>query len=189
MLDLMLKYAPKGKHLGFEPIPSFFSKLEEKYKGIAKIYSCALSEHPGETTFQFVKNAPAYSGIKKRKYDVKNPEIEEIKVKLEKLDNLIEDGFKVDLIKIDVEGAELGVLKGAKETIKKNRPAIVFEFGKGASEFYGTKPEDIYGFLVEECGLRIFNLHDWIKGNKQLTLDDLSRTYHDSLEYYFIAAE
>ena len=147
MLDLMLKYAPKGKHLAFEPIPSFFDKLQEKYQGLATIYPHALSSEKGNTTFQYVKNAPAYSGIKKRKYDVKNPEIEQINVTLELLDNLVENDFSVDFIKIDVEGAEFGVLKGAKNIILKNKPYIIFEFGLGASEFYGTKPEDIFSFF------------------------------------------
>lgn len=36
---------------------------------------------------------------------------------------------KVDIIKIDTDGHELDVLKGAKETIIKNKPAIIFEVG------------------------------------------------------------
>ena len=36
-----------------------------------------------------------------------------------------EKGIKVDCIKIDAEGAELGVLKGASETISKGRPIIL----------------------------------------------------------------
>ena len=187
MLDVMIKYAPNGNHMGFEPIPAMFNNLESKYGEIAKIYPFALSDKTGETTFQYVKNAPAYSGLKRRKYDVKNPEIEEISVKLELLDNLIEDDFVVDLIKIDVEGAELGVLKGAKKTILKNKPIIIFEFGLGASEFYGTKPEDIFNFLVKECGLQIYNLHDWVKGKASLSLQEFDKTYNQSLEYYFIA--
>lgn len=189
MLDLMLKYAPNGQHLGFEPIPSFFKNLEEKYSGIAKIYSCALSDQAGETTFQYVKNAPAYSGIKKRHYDIENPEIERINVSMETLDNLIDIDFKVDLIKIDVEGAELGVLKGAISIIKRDKPVIIFEFGLGASDYYGTTPEDIYDLLVKECGLGVFKLEDWIKRRSPLSLQQLDDAYNKEGEYYFIASK
>lgn len=34
---------------------------------------------------------------------------------------------KVDLVKIDVEGAEADVLKGATKTLKKYHPKIIFE--------------------------------------------------------------
>jgi len=45
------------------------------------------------------------------------------------LDNILEDLKikKVQLIKIDVEGAEELVLKGALKTLKKSHPKIVFE--------------------------------------------------------------
>lgn len=189
MLDLMIKYAPKGQHLGFEPIPSFYKKLKEKYEGKAKIYSFALSDKVGNTTFQFVKNAPAYSGIKKRHYDIENPEIEKIKVQLERLDNLVEPTYKIDLIKIDVEGAELGVLKGAVDIIKRDKPVIIFEFGLGASDYYGTTPEDIYSLISDECGMGIYKLDDWIKGKPAMSLQQLDSAYHKEGEYYFVASK
>ncbi len=187
MLDLMLKFSPDGAHHGFEPIPVLFDKLNDKYSKKAKILPQALSDEKGSTTFNYVKNAPAYSGIKKRHYDIKNPDIEQINVDLDKLDNLIDEGFKVDLIKIDVEGAELGVLKGAKNTIIKNKPCIIFEFGLGASDYYGTKPEDIYNLLVDECGLEIYKLKAWMNNKKPMSLAQLGRAYNKEGEYYFIA--
>ena len=48
-------------------------------------------------------------------------------MRLDKLDNIkIEENF-IDLIKIDVEGHELRVLQGAKETLQKYKPAIFIE--------------------------------------------------------------
>ena len=64
ILDLMLAHAPNGKHYAFEPIPSLFDALKKKYSHKAEVFPYALSDKSGETTFQLVKNAPAYSGIK-----------------------------------------------------------------------------------------------------------------------------
>ena len=50
------------------------------------------------------------------------------------------------------------VLRGAMRTLRRHRPAIVFEHGVGASERYGTTPGDIHGLLVEDLGMRIFDL-------------------------------
>jgi len=43
---------------------------------------------------------------------------------------------KVELIKIDVEGVELEVLRGAKETIERHSPIICFEFHSGDLSTY-----------------------------------------------------
>lgn len=186
ILDLLIKYAPNGRHYGFEPIPAFYENLKEMYEGRAEILPFALSDKKGKASFNFVKNAPAYSGLKQRKYDVDNPEIEKVEVKLEKLDNVIPEEREIRLIKIDVEGAELSVLRGGRETICKNKPFIIFEFGLGASDFYQTTPQQIHGFF-EDCGLKISLLKSWLKQKAPLSLPELENIYKNKAEYYFIA--
>jgi len=186
ILAAMLKDAPNGKHFGFEPIPYLYENLKKHFDGKATILPYALAEKNGTSTFQLVKNAPAYSGIKKRKYEVDNPEIEEIEVQLKKLDDVIPESVKIDLIKIDVEGAEFGVLKGASNLIRRDKPYIIFEFGLGASDFYGTKPVNLYHFF-SEAGLKISTLKSFIKKTNTLSLEGFSRLYQENKEYYFIA--
>ena len=186
ILDLMLSYAPKGKHFAFEPIPEMYEQLKLRFDSNCEIYPFALSDKKGETTFNYVKNAPAYSGIKKRKYAVKNPDIEELKVKVDMLDNVLPEDLKIDFIKIDVEGGEFNVLKGAKNVLEKSKPVVVFEFGLGASEFYGTDPGELYDF-IENCGLRISLLKTWLKEGNPLERDELIEIYKQNKEYYFIA--
>jgi FkbM family methyltransferase len=50
------------------------------------------------------------------------------------LDELLRGIERVDLMKIDVEGAEWRVLQGAKETIARCRPTLIFEFTPRALE-------------------------------------------------------
>ena len=188
ILDLMLMYAPDGKHFGFEPIPYLFEKLETKYKGLATIYPYALSNESGTTEFNLVKNAPAYSGIKERKYDIKNPEIEKIQVAVKTLDEVIPQDQKVHFIKIDVEGGEFGVLKGASQLLKKNQPIILFECGKGGSDYYGTKPNELYDFISTEIGLKIYTLKSFIKKDKALSSAQFVNHFESNKEYYFVAS-
>lgn len=187
ILDLMLRHAPNGKHYAFEPIPYLFEELENNYKTKANIFPFALSDKDGESSFQLVKNAPAYSGIKKRRYDISNPEIEEIKVELKKLDNIIPKEDKISLIKIDVEGGEFDVLKGAIKILKRDKPIIIFECGKGASDFYGTNPKDIYNFLNNEIGLDIYTLKSFINNNQALDNEEFVEYFDNNKEYYFVA--
>jgi len=178
ILELILRYAPEGNHYAFEPIPYLFNQLEKKYKNKALIYPYALSDKAGKSSFQFVKNAPAYSGIKKRKYDITKPDVEEIKVEIRTLDEIIPKNTKIDFIKIDVEGGEYNVLKGAKNLLKSSLPVVVFECGLGASDYYGMNPTDLYKYITEEIGLNISLLKSYIKGKKPLTLDDFVHYYN-----------
>jgi FkbM family methyltransferase len=174
-------------HYAFEPIPSYFDKLQLKYRNKARIFNAALSDFSGETTFNVVKNAPAYSGMKQRQYAVSEPDIEQIKVKVSRLDDLIPETDKVDLIKIDVEGAELGVLKGASKTILRSKPIVIFECGLGASDFYGTQPEEVFDFIHSELNLRISKLESFIKKDSAYQRQEFINDYLQRREYYFVA--
>ena len=188
ILDMMLKYAPKGQHFAFEPIPYLYNDLVRKFDRLATIYPYALADEKGKTTFNLVKNAPAYSGLKQRHYDIQNPEIEVIDVEEETLDDLLGD-TRIDFIKIDVEGGEFGVLKGGKNLLKNNLPTILFECGKGASDYYGTHPADIFSYLTEETGLRVFTLDAFIKNGKALSLNEFVDCFDTVKEYYYVASK
>ena len=53
-----------------------------------------------------------------------------IKVRTDTIDNLIH--YPVHLIKIDVEGHEMSVLKGARRVLERDRPTVVLEALAGA---------------------------------------------------------
>ena len=188
VLDTMLKYAPSGIHYAFEPIPLMYNVLKEKYRNNANcnISDIALSDTRGNSTFNFVVSNPSYSGLVKRKYDRENEEDTTIEVKTDLLDNVLPAGYKVDLMKIDVEGGEYLVMKGAINTIKKHRPFIIFEHGLGASDYYGNTPEQVFS-LLNDCGLYISTLKNWLKGKEKLSIDAFKQLYNSNKEYYFIA--
>lgn len=186
MLDEMVRLAPEGKHLAFEPIPELFDGLRKRYNGSVQLHQLALSDHSGETTFHHVVSNPAYSGIRKRTY--KSAEnVQQIRVRTERLDELLDEQFRLDFLKIDVEGGELQVLKGAAETIARSKPVIVFEHGLGASDHYGTTPDMIYDLLADQCGLRVGLLEDYLNDGEGLTRADFRRQFQESINYYFVA--
>ena len=189
ILDEILKRSPKGEHLAFEPIPFFYKQLTEKFvNDKVKVYDIALSNTTGKTTFNYVVDAPAYSGIKERDYKIKKPKIEKLNVSLEKLDNVLPETYKVDFIKLDVEGAEFDVLKGAEQTLKKSSPIIIFEFGLGASDHYNVVPSDFFQYLVTNCNYNIFLLDDFLKEKSSVSEEQFVKIYENKSEYYFIAA-
>ena len=78
-------------------------------------------------------------------------------MRTERLDDALPSGYVPALLKIDVEGAELEVLRGGGETIARHRPVVVFEHGAGSADHYGTAPADVWE-LLDGAGLRVSGL-------------------------------
>jgi FkbM family methyltransferase len=188
ILDLMLAAAPKGRHWGFEPIPILFEALKKKYEGTTcQISPVALSSSVGEAQFNYVTSNPSYSGLLRRKYDRPNEEDTSITVQTARLDDVLPQDYKVDLIKIDVEGAEMLVLEGARETIARSRPVVIFEHGIGASDIYGTGPEEVYTFF-QSLNFGIYLLDEYLRKGTPFTKDQFVSQYSDRKNFYFIAS-
>lgn len=67
------------------------------------------------------------------------------------LDNMIESGVlylpRLDVVKMDIEGAEVSALKGMEQTIKQFRPKILMELNRPALERFGKTVDDIWEFF------------------------------------------
>lgn len=185
-LDIIIAAAPHGKHHGFEPIPEMYHQLKAKYGTKHHIHHLALSNRSGNVTFQHVENFPAYSGFRERNYDGKNVKINEITVETNLLDDVLSEDFPVKLIKIDVEGAEYEVLEGARKTLDRWNPFVIFEHGKGAAEHYGTTPKMIFE-LFESNNYSINTLNGWLKESDSLSYEMFNGYFNSGEEYYFLA--
>jgi hypothetical protein len=149
-----------------------------------------LNDYAGEVLFNFVTTNPGYSGFKRREreYPSASETIEEIVVKTETLDSILRSmNFgKVKFIKIDVEGAELQVLTGSMQTLRRDKPIVVFEHGLGAADYYDTRPEQVFE-LFSRCGLRISSLSGFLRERRSLTRDAFAKAFYHHTDYYFVA--
>lgn len=73
---------------------------------------------------------------------------------------------EVDFIKIDVEGLELDVCKGAEKTIRENRPFMVVEQKGREQKTYGARERDVAVAWLEKLGLKRLECMsgDWLLG-------------------------
>jgi FkbM family methyltransferase len=188
ILRMMMRFAPKGKFYAFEPLPHLYQGLVEAFRGQnVRLYDVALSDAKGTSTFNYVISNPAYSGFLTRRYDRLREDDTTITVRKNLLDELIDPGDRVSVIKIDVEGAELQVLRGAMKTIRRDRPVVVFEHGLGAADFYGANPEHVYELLCGECGLSVSLLHCYLLGHGVLSKSEFREQFEQCRNYYFVA--
>jgi FkbM family methyltransferase len=155
-LEAFCRLAPHGSHLAIEPLPEYAKTLRSNFPS-ASVYELALGADSGHIEFHRVVNLEGWSGLKLSSYPGKY-ETEVLNVQISTLDGLLADDYKPDLIKIDVEGAELDVLKGGINTLTKHRPYIVFEHFVNAYRPYGITPADIYNLLCCKLDYRIFTI-------------------------------
>ncbi len=68
-------------------------------------------------------------------------------VQIRALDGVTADLTRLDFIKIDVDGSEGKVLDGARETLRRFRPMVLFEITPSAMVAGGDSPDDLLALL------------------------------------------
>ena len=185
ILRELLSVAPNGNSFAFEPIPYLYKRLQSKYGKKVKVFDTALSDQKGEKTFTLFVDRPAFSGFNKRSAE-NNYVTQSLVVQVDRLDNIIDQSINIDIIKIDVEGAEMEVLKGAERILKSSKPIILFEFGMGGADVYDTTPEMIYDYLTD-CGLVLSTLEQFLKNRQPFNRIEFIGQYTKAYNYFFIA--
>lgn len=181
-LEMILAVAPNGRHIAYEPIPGLAQQLATSYPQV-DVRNAACSDEAGSAAFTHVLNAPAMSGLRQRAdLPAHAAQVEQITVQLDKLDDALPEDYVPSLVKIDVEGAELLVLRGAAETLARHRPFVIFEHGIGGADLYGSKPGEVFDLLAD-CRLRVFDL----EGEGPYTRDRFEAVFTEPI-WNFLAA-
>lgn len=143
------KLNKKLKVYAFEPIEDTYSYLLKNIKlnQLENVIpnKIGLSDRNG-TAYFFVD--PEHSGSASEK-KITDKNVNRVKVTLKKLDDYcIKNQInRIDLIKCDVEGAELFVLKGGKILLEKFKPIIFIEMLRKWAKKYDYHPNDIIKFM------------------------------------------
>lgn len=183
ILQEILRLSPQGQHYAFEPIPTLNKLLKLRFPQV----SCpqvALSDRQGEIEFSYFTQMDGFSGILRRTDVSTTEKIDILKVKSDTLDNIIPADLKISLIKIDVEGAEYLVLKGAKALLMKYKPIIIFECGTGGLPLYEHTPSEVFNFLAD-LGFQINILEDFL--GIPLSLEGFIQEFEQNTHYMFVA--
>ncbi len=150
VLREMVASAPRGRHIAYEPLPDLAAELARRFPDV-DVRNAALSDSPGEHPFFRVKSASTRSSFFADGVD--SSELEQLIVRCDVLDDALPTDYAPDLIKVDVEGAEVAVLRGAQRILHDHRPTVILEHGSAP---VGATRE-IYALLTSP-GLRVFDL-------------------------------
>lgn len=153
---LAARYISAGECHSFEPVPFIFNELDQNCE-INKVgrnvflNQVALGKGRREVemyTFDLLPHGHASLSSA-----VGAGESHSHKAKMISLNDYMRDNNinKIDLIKIDVEGAELDVLEGGGAIFElSNAPIWIFEMNKEAANKFGNSPEDLLKFLEKK---------------------------------------
>ncbi len=143
--NFLLKEFPKARYLFIEPNPVFFEFIEKKLlkKYNSKLFKIAAGNDQGKK--KMWSSSGISSFLQRKDYPIK----EEIEVGINKLDIILKDEILKgkNLLKIDTEGYELEVLKGAEE-ILKSIDYLVIELRLANIDTYN--PSEIFHFLYKK---------------------------------------
>jgi FkbM family methyltransferase len=158
---------PTAKLVLFEPLGVFdedLSTLARKYR--ADVHRVALAEEEGvarefqhdiavPTSSSLLRLHPRYRALVAKACNGRPHEFEPVTVRLDTLDrlNTYEPPF---VLKLDVEGSEISVLRGARKTLQ-NTEFLVAEISvvtrqRGEPEF-----AEVIAFL-DDCGFQLFDI-------------------------------
>lgn len=123
---------PQGRVVAFEPQPSLVEYLREAVvaNGLKNvcIEPCGVSDRPGRLVLAIPGNKIGSPGASFEAHIRSQHGAGTIEVGVITLDEYFANGRqRIGAIKIDVEGHELAVLRGAREIIRRHAPAIVVE--------------------------------------------------------------
>jgi FkbM family methyltransferase len=120
---------PRGRVLAFEPVPENARLVgrNAELNGFAsvEVHEVAIARRSGEAELRLADYAGgAALGEAPPPPDLKGS----IRVRTLSLDDLLEAGSPPpDVVKIDVEGAEMAVFEGMARCVRRHRPAILYE--------------------------------------------------------------
>ena len=147
---------PTGRVFAFEPVPANAELLRVvvKQAGLAQVevVQAAVSDTAGTLTFA----APA-DERETGSGHLATGGAQGYQVECLTLDGFLAGKQPPRLVLIDVEGAEVGVLRGAAETLRAHRPAVIVEAGVTQLKRFGHTLADLEAALSGH-GYRLFGL-------------------------------
>ena len=154
VLAEMVQVAPYGHHVAFEPLPELASSLRRRFPQV-DVHNAAVGASSMRAVFYRVRSAHSRSSLSPAGLDPSD--LDEVEVQVAALDEALDDKRAPALIKIDVEGGELGVFHGARQTLSTHHPIVVFEHGASARAMDSGSTRKIHAFLAD-LGYRIFDI-------------------------------
>lgn len=155
-----------GEVHSFEPVPPTFKVLEENVKSndnarVVRLNNFALGEKKGEVDLHIFDNLPdGHASIS----DFGQTEFTVYPCRISTINSYLSDNNigNVKFVKVDIEGAELMMLKGATNFFKQDVPPIFeIEMALATTSGFGYLPNDIIEFIRNQYEYEFFAINEY----------------------------
>lgn len=175
----VLHARPQARVLMLEPATPFLEDLRRRNLPRTTVIPAAAGDQPGSAVLHVPRSAETIASLHVRRDSYfQHERFQPQAVQVVTLDQVIAAfGLDVvDFVKIDVEGHELAVLRGARQALQTGRiRALAFEFGSG-----NLNSRTFFHDFWDELRPLGFRLHRICPGGLLLPVDD----YYEDLEYF-----
>ena len=157
-LPLANSVGDKGKVYAIEPVPWALDKLRKNLalNHFSSDYTDENAEFSLRASFKTTSENPVNEngGLSESWWSA----CEKVSVKVDTLDNFIvkENIPHVDVIKLDVDGFEVKVLKGAERILQSFKPIILMELAPSWLKEKGDSIEELLSYLIK-CGYKFYD--------------------------------
>ncbi|MER6528316.1 FkbM family methyltransferase [Streptomyces sp. NPDC001508] len=119
---------PKAKVHSFEPVDMVHARLSVNLRSNnvqnVRLYQAGVSSEPGWADISVRFSGNLLSTGSTLEHAAADAQLK--RIRLRALDEVFADA-RLDLVKIDVEGHEMSVLRGARQVLKRDRPTVILE--------------------------------------------------------------
>jgi len=147
------KRVTNGLVLAFEPMSFFYDRLVDNVElngmNNVRCFRLGLSDYNGEVPIYFNNdNASNHEGLASI-FPIAQTAGDKETIRLATLDEVAtrESIERIDFIKVDVEGSEWAVLRGAEQVLKRFHPALMIELNEQTALKAGYKVQEMVSWL------------------------------------------
>jgi FkbM family methyltransferase len=110
----------------------------------------ALGAEPGHASFDAVAESSGNSGVGALSASGNPATADRVEVEVETLDQAMDEFGAPRLLVMDIQGGEIGALRGATRVLSEARPVIVLEVEAECLAPFGATPQDVFDILVAQ---------------------------------------
>jgi len=128
------EFFPKATIHAFEPFPEMYRELVRVTQGNANIHTSdkAIAENSGKQTFFVNAGIDTNSLLESQPIGLNSDQMVKTKMKIEVNTITLDDYCReknihqIDILKMDIQGGELGALKGATTLLREKKIALIY---------------------------------------------------------------